>query len=288
MLKYFFIVAGAVLFTGNLAAQDSELRIRPSDPTLLYTQLNTSGGIDFSNYEPDHWQFSFGGTWAIKERFGFSFKAPISNIATGPSLFENISFDASYQIHKNTGLFNSSLLSIGVTTPTSEDYYLRFIRDPYSSSHEFRVNYTAGLKLSKKIRLFPQLQYFQRSGEVRVGYVDLQTGQVTYGPKLSHQGFRAGLTASYDFNDKSFLQLGMQYSQGSWAEEGGMRQLWGVSDNTIQSFDLRLRYQYALRPQSQIFLEIHQQFDSVNSSNRNWNRKGNYAGFNIGYTYFLD
>lgn len=288
MLKNFLMLIAGLLLTLQTTAQDSELKIKASDPTLLYTQIQASGGIHFIDNAPEYWQFNLGGTWAIKKKFSLSIQAPISNNAFGPSLFENLRLDAAYQIHHNPGFFKSSLVCLGITTPATDDYYLRFIRDPYSSSYAFRASYTAGLGVSEKLSLYPKLEYYRRFGEVRVGQYNPSTGEVEYSPKLSHQGFRIGVTLSYDFYEKNFLQLGLSYAQGSWQEELGFDELFSVHDNTFQSLDLRLRYQYAIRPQSQIFLEVYQQFRTVVPRRVDGRYNQNKAGFSLGYRYFLD
>ncbi len=290
MYKAFRLLLLSAIFTSSLWAQNqpTEPRIKASDPTLLYTQLNVSGGIDFIDYAPDHWTFNFGGTWAIKEKFSFAFQAPISNNAVGPSLFENISLNAAYQIHNNSGIFNSSLLRVGLTTPVTDDSRIGLIAQPFSTTYEFRVGYTAGIKVNEKLSLFPRLTYYRRFGEVRETFMQ-DDGTVALGPVLSHQGLRSGLTLSYDFNAKNFVQLGFLYSQGVWDEKRNINDLFNATGNVVQDYNLTLRYQHAFTPHSQIFLELHQQFRTLNPKRTQFLKSTrNLAGFSLGYSYFLD
>lgn len=277
----------ATILAFNLSAQNPAPRIKASDPTLLLTQVNFSAGINFNDYSPEVWEFNFGGTWAIKDKFSFGFTAPITNNALSPSIFERLELNAAYQIHYNTGLFNSSLISIGLTSPITDDYFIRYIRGPYSASYEFRASYTAGIKISEKLSFYPHLEYYRRLGDSRE-YTVNQSGQFQSGLVLNHQGLRTGAIMSYDFNRKNFIQLGVTYCRGRYNQNNVPEGIYDHTGITLDRYDLRFRYQYAFKAHSQIFLELNQQFHTISPGDDDWQTNRNLSNFFIGYSYFLD
>jgi hypothetical protein len=284
--------AASVIFALSLNAfsqnNSAETTIKASDPTQLYSTLAVDGGINMIDYDADNWEFGFGAAVAVKSKFRFSFFAPISNIALGPSLFTSVNLDAACQIHNNSGLYNSSVITVGLSTPVFDDFFMaRTNNFLYTTSHELRIAYTGGLRFSDKLALFPQVEVFRKFSDVSESYINMITGNTQNGPKLTHLGLRTGFSFSYDFNHKNFVQLRATYSRSGWEEENTFDAILNGNNFRTDQYDFTFIYQHAFTPNSQIFLQLYQQLRNI-ENNGNTFQDCNLSGFKLGFIYFLN
>lgn len=282
----FTLVINAQFLSPEVPSSSSTTVIRASDPTQLYTTISINGGINFIDNEPDNWEFGFSGAIAIKEKLQFSFFAPITNKSLESSLFSNVHLNAAYQLHNNSGIYNSSIITFGLKTPIFDDFLLNGINESVSStSYELSMGYTGGVRLNKKLTLFPHVEYYRKSVLMRGTFFDQSTGALVSFPNIQHNGWRTQLTLSADFNEKNFIQLIGNYNFGQYSNEPTSESLINYNRFTSNQFLLKVRYQHAFTPSSQLFIEAFKGINEINNSQNVF--RENLSGFKVGYLYFI-
>ena len=139
------ILAISVLFFAfSLSAQNADsLKIKASDPTQIYTFVEANAGISFLGQkfpgDFDTWEAGFRGTWGIK-KFRIGVHLPVSSNQSSFEVFDDITLDAGFQIHNNSGIYNTTVIGAGFVSPSQDDaiYPLIWFQDlaiyPNSSS----------------------------------------------------------------------------------------------------------------------------------------------------------
>ncbi len=203
-------------------AQDpSSIRLLASDPTQIYTHLDLNGGITFADsyglFEPESWQFSLNGNFAIKKLL-VGFYLPVTNVGNNQSALGDIDLYLGYQIFNSRNTFKSSLLKVGVIFPTShEGDYVNFFPEP-SGFFNYYLNYTASFRFNRKFGLYPNLGANYYKSVIQPTHIP-NSGPIQYPSEFTQLAMLGGITASYDFNRKNFLQIGGKFESGTWKTE---------------------------------------------------------------------
>lgn len=298
ILTTFFAFALAI---STFAQSSQERAIQASDPTQVYTFVEGYAGLNFLSNSPtsygglDTWEAGFRGTWGIK-KFRIGVHLPASNNQTNFRVFDDITLDAGYQIHNNSGIYNATVIGAGFVSP-SQDFSLNTIQYyqqqmlvyPYSSNlNKYYFNYLGALKFTEKFSLYPGVEWFQRSKTDQASY---QTSDTSYSltPAIYSFGFKFSLIASYDFNAKNFLQIGAAYSTEDWQGKYGDEPLNAFYSNiSEQRLHLYLKYQYAISPFSQVYAKAsYYTYSSNLIEASDYYQQPHLYGIQLGFTYFL-
>ncbi len=241
-------------------------------------------GISHSNYQSTYVEFRLGGAFAIKEKFRVSILITYSNQIISPSLFPQVRLNAAYQVHNNSGVYNTSLITIGLNTPTLEDVFMRnIVQYNIATSFEFNVGYVGAIRLNKRWGLFPNVEYYYQSANTRAIFV----GATTPAQNLTHQGIRAKLTMGYDLNAKNFVQLTAGGNFGSYWQVAGTESTIDFGTLTNSAFLYNFRFQHGFTRTSQVFIEFQQRFNRFNDAPKIL-RNQNTAALRMGFLYFLE
>ncbi len=282
-------------------AQDSaNAIIKASDPTQIYTFVEAYAGLNFLSKQEgvqglDTWQAGFKGTWGIK-KFKIGVHLPASNNQSNFEVFDDITLDAGYQIHNNSGVYNATVIGAGFVSPSQGDYNLPSIYFahlsvyPYSSSlNKYYFNYLGAIKISKKFSFYPGIEWFQRSNTEQTSYFSLIDSTYSLTPAIFSNGFKFSGLFSYDINPKSFLQFYGSWSTESWEGKYGSEELNAFYNEVWEKrFSMFLKYQYAITNYSQLFLVLsYYNYSSSLTDDISDYHQPNLYSLQLGFTYFL-
>ena len=293
------LALSALFLSLSLSAQNADsVKIKASDPTQIYTFVEANAGISFLGQkfpgDFDTWEAGFRGTWGIK-KFRIGVHLPVSSNQSSFEVFDDITLDAGFQIHNNSGIYNTTVIGAGFVSPSQDDaiYPLIWFQDlaiyPYSSSlNKFYFNYLGALTITEKLHFYPGIEWYQRSNLQQSTFV--LTDSIVYTtPSIFAYGFKFSGTLSYDFNPKNFLQLYSAWSSENWEGKYGDPELnTFYSDIVEKRFTMSLKYQYAITNYSQTFVKV--SFNKYSSSIfdiDNDYQEPNLFSFQLGFTYFL-
>ena len=271
MKKLMLLAIGLALSTFSKGQDSQPEMINASDPTQLYTKVDFNAGIYASGssglWGPDSWIVNIGGDFAIK-KFNFGFNIPFSNLGNFYTLLEDIDLHAGFQPFNGDKLFKSSLITVGVILPASEnDEWLYSTRKLY-------LNYTASLELTNKLSIFPT--------------IGIETGSNIdeNGPRFSLTSYRAGLGASYQFNAKNFLQLTSDYARTTRKLKDEL--IWFDDQNSLESNTVlvSLKYQYAITQNAQVYTLLQNDFGE-RFKNFEHQFELNQSGIFLGFQYYI-
>lgn len=220
-----------LFFTFSLSAQNADsVKIKASDPTQLYTFVEGYGGLNFLKVDYgqsglpgiDTWQFGFRGNWGIKKfRIGVDLSA--SNNSTENRVFDDIEINAGYQIHNNSGFYNSTVINAGFISPSQDDLWdLESQVYPKNSIfNTYYFNYVGALKLSEKFALYPAIEWFNRKNNPDALYIYFDQDSSYSRSTIFSQGWKFSGIVSYDINPRNFLQLYVAWSTENWDAKYG-------------------------------------------------------------------
>lgn len=248
------LIATSLLLASSLLikAQQAESSkfFNAADPTQLYTNVNLNAGIIGSSnsgiFGPEYWRLNLGGEFTI-EKFNFGFNIPFSNLGNFYTLLGDIDFHAGFQPFNRDKLFKSSLITVGVTLPTSYNYHYN---DTWlNSTRRFYLDYTASLKFNDKISVFPKV------GLEKGSNIDENV------PRFNLTSYKASLGGSYQINPKNFLQFNLDYAYSTRKLVEETNSFYNFQ-NTLESNSIltSLKYQYAITPKAQVYTKINVDF----------------------------
>jgi len=287
-----------------ISAQTSDsVKIKASDPTQLYTFVNVYGGLNFIqvNYgqagwpEIDTWEFGFRGNWAIK-KFRIGVYLPASNNSAENRVFDDITIDAGYQLHNNSGFYNATVINAGFTSPTQDELFDKeYAVYPNSSSFsKYYFNYVGALKLTSKLSFYPGIEWFKRTyGYYNPRYFyNPSTGVVDTirsGSSVTSKGWKFSGMLSYDFNARNFIQAYASWSTENWNAKYGSSENLNAFLSLVkeQRLHISAKYQFAFSQYSQIYLSLLYNGYSMPEPATNYLYKINLYSFQLGYVYFL-
>ena len=122
------LVFSALFLSLVLSAQHADsIKIKASDPTQLYTFVEGYGGYNVAGtwqygLYSDIWEAGFRGNWVIKN-FRLGVFLPLSNVYQETLGLNDVSIDAGYQIHNNSGFYNSTLLNAGYSFGAEDNFF---------------------------------------------------------------------------------------------------------------------------------------------------------------------
>jgi hypothetical protein len=299
-------IATAILLlflSAKLSAQKTDsLEIDASDPTQFYSFVEGYGGFNFlgqNNLAPylDTWELGFRGSWAIKKfRLGVYF--PMSNNTGYNRVFDDISADAGYQIHNNTGLYNASVINAGFVSPSHPSIFfdIAAIYDyavyPNSSGFlKYYFNYVGALKFSQKWSFYPGVEWFQRKS-LDQSSVFTRTNTY-YAPRVTTNGLKLFGTVSYTPTKRSFLQFYAAWSTENWEASFGEDDEFVAYLSQINEVRVSLsaKYQYAITPAAQVYAKVQYNDLLFNDGIARTASMGGVLkqvyGLHLGFTYFL-
>jgi len=296
-MKILFVLSALFLTLALSAQQTDSVKIKASDPTQIYTFVEGYGGLNFIGYnnafpEIDTWQFGFRGNWEIKKfRLGVDLSA--SNNSTENRVLDDIQIDAGYQIHNNSGLYNSTVINAGFISPSQEDLFdLDYYVYPKNSSfNTYFLNYVGALKFSEKLAFYPGIEWFNRKNNPDAYYIYPDSSYIR--STIFSQGWKYSGILSYDINSKNFLQLGAAWSIENWEAKYGSIE---AQDNYLSSISVtrwsaNLKYQHAFSPFTQAYVKLLYNDFIMTDADYNDNAiRGVVArlySFQLGFIYFL-
>ena len=295
----------AFFFSITLVAQQNDtLKIKASDPTQLYTFVEGYAGLNFIAYpnglpEIDTWQFGFRGNWAMKKfRIGVDLSA--SNNSTQNRILDDIKIDLGYQVHNNTGIYNTTLINVGFTSPTIDDGSLFPYNDlsmavyPNTSTfYKIHVNYRGAVKISDKFAFYPGVEWFTKKNNPDALYIFFDQDSSYSRSTVFSTGWKFSGTLSYDINPKNFVQIYAAWSTENWEAKYGSipEQDAYFSGFSEKRWMAHVNYQHAFTPYAQAYAKLlyhDYRFDDGDP------RTDSYEGlvsrlysFQLGFIYFL-
>lgn len=286
MKKISLVLIGLITQAALWAQDSTSTKILASDPTQVYTHIDFNGGINFDNYGPESWVFNFEGNIAFNNLL-LGASAPISNKGNVYTLLGDLEVFAGYRLFNRDGVFKSSLLKAGVLIPTSFEGGGVSFYPENTGFFNYYLNYTAALKVTPKLSMYPLIGIRQYQSVRQDIYIYPQDSIYT-APTFSQTAINTGITLSYDFSPRSFIQFNMQYEHGKWkTSDGSDISFSGTSEFTRSTTALSLRYQYGFGQHSFIYLQG--AYFSGEKWNAPFNRKIGDDRYRItlGYQYFL-
>lgn len=289
------LIATSLFVALSLSAKSQQTETTPrfnaSDPTQLYTNVNLAAGTHFETnqgFELGNWQISLAGDFAIK-KLNIGFNVPFSNIGNTYTLLEDIDLHAGYQLFNSDQLFKSSLLTIGTTLPTSFSGYGNSTSFISGAKRTYYANYTASFQLTEKLALFPTVgvKSYRTVGEE--SYYNSQDSTYKILSNYYQLAFQLGLSASYQFTPKSFVQLNSNWETGTWKSERDGEEIWAGGPTSISrnQLFLSLKYQYAFTNNAHAYIQIQNRFAEKfeNDYFKDW--FSSIPGVFIGFQYFI-
>ncbi len=294
MKKISLALIGLISQTVLWAQDTTSTTILASDPTQVYTHIDFNGGINFESYPnhfgPESWDFNLTGNIAIKN-FLIGSRIPFTNNGSTYSLLGDMDVFASYRLFNRDGFFKASMLRGGVLFPTSYDGYGVSLGQVNNGFFNLYLSYTAALEVTPKLSIYPIVGVRQYQSVQQPLYVTFPTDtsfMISELPEFTQTALNVGLTLSYDFSPKSFLQLNVFYERGIWNITEGT----GIYESrkeefTRSVFRYSLKYQYSLTSRSFLYLQ------AAYYPKEKWFEPFNLdMGYNrykiiLGYQYFL-
>src|SRR5690606_34514606 len=113
----------------------------------------------------DTWEAAFRGQWAVK-KFRLGVLLPASNNTSNFRVFDDITLDAGYQIHNNSGIYNATVIGAGFVSPAKtalDPYSFEFevvrIYPNVSNFNKYYFNYLGAIKFSEKLAFYLGLEW---------------------------------------------------------------------------------------------------------------------------------
>ncbi len=296
------LALSALFLTLALSAQTSDsVKIKASDPTQLYTFVEAYGGYNVTgSWEyglgADIWEAGFRGNWAIKNvRIGVFLPTSYQDSYNYSWGLDDIAFDAGYQLHNNSGLYNSTLIIVGYSFGAEDNFFRMYDTDSRQTAqanrscfNTFFINYVGAIKVSDKLAFYPGVEWFHRSyTKLSVGYVKDSTYLNSY---IHTSGFKFSGTVSYDFNPKNFVQFYAGWSFENWNGANGQTSelddyYSGISQKRL---NMNIKYQHAFNAHAQGYVKLIYGNYSFDQPSEQWYWvEPNLVGLQLGFTYFL-
>ncbi len=262
-MKGITIALLALFIQPSLWAQDTiKTNILASDPTQVYTHIDFNGAVNFESYPgyfaPEFWDFNLTGNISIKD-FLIGARIPVTNNGSSYSLLGDLETFAAYRLFDRQGIFKSSIIRAGVLFPTSYDGYGIALGQVNTGFFNYYLNYTAALEVTPKLSIYPLIgirQYQSVEQPMSITFPGDTSFLSSERPEFTQTALNAGLTVSYDFSTKSFLQLNVLYERGTWNITEGTGIYESEKDEFVRSaFYYSLRYQYGLTNNSFLYLQ---------------------------------
>jgi hypothetical protein len=291
-MKKLILVSFVLFFMNPIFGQDlNELKeIKASEITQPYTSIDVYGSLyriynfkdEIRNYYSQSAELGFRGDFAIK-KFALSVRL-FTLLKEGQNkVIDDVKLDFSYQIHTNTGFYNSTLITVGMVAPSlSNSDQLIYFANPHENSSEFlelNMSYMSRLKFNSKYSLYPNIEFYRRIKNNRP-YFSIYSNGLETRPAIYQTGVRVSGTISYD-RKRSFYQLSSGATIGQWEAEKRYSEL-NYNDLSDRSWYFRLKYQTEITQQSQLYLVINLKKHALITSD---DAQANYFGhdsFRIG------
>lgn len=265
-MKY-FLTLWILAVSASIYAQEKQIPASQlADPTALYSSIDLRSGLYFRSesytptaYDLAGWELNLKADFLILENLRLSLALPMSNRNVNLSFYDNLSLDIGYQIHENNGLFKSSLIELGVTSPVSDDGLIQ----TSGKSWELRGAYTASLRPARNWGFYPSIQVYRKTLSNlingRVGSPSSGYPPDVFDPhfikSLTRTGIRTAIHGSHEFSNKSFLQFGMGYEGGRWSAvseyQGDAEFFESIVEN---SYRVDFKQQFSIANKHQLYL----------------------------------
>ncbi len=271
----------------TLWSQDStSTTILASDPTQVYTHIDFNGGINFDNFGPESWDFNLTGNIAFNNVL-LGTRLPITNTGNIYSYLGDLEVFAGYKLFNRVGMLKSSFAKAGIVIPTSYEGMGIGIFPENEGFFNYYFNYTAGLQLTPKLAVYPLIgiKHYQ---SIRPDIYVFPQDSIYSDPEYSQTALNAGLTISYDFSPRSFVQFNMLYERGVWKTADGRELFSSGSDQfTRTATSYSLKYQYGICKNS--FLYLQGAYFPMEKWHEPFDRKQGFERYKItlGYQHYL-
>ena len=294
MKKLIFTLLSFAISSPVFSQENTVTPLRASDPTQPFTSIDFNAGLNFTHFgsmsensELDSWEFGLKGDFAIKN-FGLGVFLSSSNNGQLNQLINDVKLDFKYQIHKNSGFYSSSLIKIGLSSPTFPEMDDLNLFNPYDNATDFleiNMTYTGALRLKPNLSFYPTFEIYHRSKENSYIYVNLDS--VYFAPDITQNGIRLGGMLAYDWKN-SFIQLGSGWSTGNWDFKNGSIAEDNNQEYSDQTWFVRLKYQYAISDYSQVYLSFYTKNFALKNGNEVDPIRFGLTNLSIGFKHFLN